>query len=213
MSGPPPPPPLPCICFKVATLQALVGDDVETAVKGLGLVRALEVVTSVPVPSSVSLTFERELDRRAHADDDGESSASTRAQKAVRSAVTTYVQLVFERVLTARWAPKSGGTASAVGRYKFSVPGFNRPAGFRADHALRTEAPLVQLVTAYVDAVLARALPTQKDAGTRVDCACASDGPQAGPHPLWAPPHMEATGSITFGKDNKLRERYGCGWA
>ena len=187
---------------QVALLQAFLGDDVHTAVSGLGLVRALELVTSVGVPQDVNRAI-----RRAQDDRDDEEPGY------LKPAVTTYVRLVFVRLLTERWAgPKQDAASSkqraggkaAVGRFKFSVSGVTRGPAFDATTAVTSDPRLTELIGAYVGAIIARAFPSRDHQGERVNC-------EAGRHP---PPHPHlslgavsatATGGVTFGKEGAGR--------
>ena len=183
---------------QVALLQALLGDDVDKAISGLGLVRALELVASVDVPSDVKSAILR------HGAKD-EDELQVEELDSLKSAVTKYVRLVFVRLLTDRWAaPKQrAGGKAAVGRFKFSVSGVTRGPGFDATTAVTSDPRLVQVICEHVDALIARAFPARRAQGQQVKCAAGPRHPP--PHPHLVMPTVSATGGMTFGKDGAGR--------
>ncbi len=199
-----------------------MGDDVEKTVTGMGLVRGLELISSVTVPPPVSRVVAHEQNRRAAPGSDEPTDSDSESQRALHDAVTTYVRLVFEKILTERWAgapsatrkqgtPKRGGpsSTSGPGRYKFGISGYTRTAGSDVATAVRTQPRLTHVIGLYVAAVLARAFPPPETEGRRVDCLPPRAGPAHGPlSPHWAAPLTDSrTGAITFGKTEA-----GWGW-
>lgn len=188
---------------QVALLQALLGDDVDKAISGLGLVRALELVTSVDVPADVK----RAILRHGAKDEDELQELDF---ESLKSAVTKYVRLVFVRLLTDRWAaPKQqrAGGKGAVGRFKFSVSGVTRGPGFDATTAVTSDPRLVQVIGSYAHALVERAFPSRRVQGEHVDVTRSSGaGPHhPPPHPHLVMPTVSATGGMTFGKDGAGR--------
>ena len=186
---------------QVALLQALLGDDVDKAISGLGLVRALELVTSVDVPADVN----RAILRHGAKDEDELQELDSQSLK---SAVTKYVRLVFVRLLTDRWAaPKQqrAGGKGAVGRFKFSVSGVTRGPGFDATTAVTSDPRLVQVIGSHVHALISRAFPSRRVQGEHVDVSSGAGPHHPPPHPHLVMPTVSATGGMTFGKEGAGR--------
>jgi hypothetical protein len=136
----------------MAVLQGFVGDDVENAVMGLGLVRGIDLLSAVPVPPALETAVALHMQR-------GDRDK-------LRASVEQYMRLVFRALLTERYK----GTKQTQGRFKFTIPGVARGSGFDADAALGTDSRLCEVVATYVDAVLGRLCVAEADQGRVKDC-------------------------------------------